>query len=393
MLLSNMQNFAIRGTGVSNFTATGLVINGVNGTNAAGGFNEGSVSFTNLTGTAAVSNSNISGGFADNFRVVNTAGTLNRITFTTVTFGDNNATNGNDSLTLESQNAAVLNVSVLNSIFTGARGDLFQLNMLANSSSDLVFTGNTLSNNHPGIATGGGGVTISGGDNTTAGGITLTYNISSNTFRDAVGHAVLIVKSTDPGTMSGTFNGNTIGVQAISDSGSFSGDGIKLQNAGLGTVKANITNNQIFQFNNFGIELITGGGATAFAGTLSTNITGNTVQTVGTQAGPAGFPTNGIQLNAGTVPGDTYIVCANIGGAGALSNTISGTGQNGGQDIRVRQRQLTTLRLPTYPGANNDNAAVVTFLGGRNSLLTASATNNVAGGAPGFVNPGGTTCP
>ena len=51
--------------------------------------------------------------------------------------------------------------------------------LLGTSKSDLAFTGNTLSNNHPAIATGGGGVTISGGDNSGSG-VTLTYNIANN---------------------------------------------------------------------------------------------------------------------------------------------------------------------------------------------------------------------
>ena len=321
MQLNDFQNFAIRGTGVSGFTLSNSVINGTNGNNAAAPFNEGSVSFSGLTGSASISNVSISGGFADNFRVVNTTGVLNRITFSSVTVGANSTANGNDGITLEAQSAATLNATIQNSTFTAARGDLFQLNLLGTSTSDLVFTGNTLSNNHPAIATGGGGVTISGGDNSGTGS-TLTYNIANNTFRDSNGHAVLIVKSTDPGSFSGTFTNNTIGVAGVADSGSVAGSGIKVQNAGLGTISATITNNQIRQYNNFGIELETGGGATAMSGALNTTITGNTISNPGT----GGLPMNGIQVNAGTVPGDTYQVCTKIGGAGGLANSITGSG-------------------------------------------------------------------
>jgi len=387
MQLNDFQNFAIRGTSVSGFTLSNSVINGTNGNNASAPFNEGSVSFSELTGSVSITSTNISGGFADNFRVVNTTGTLNRITFTGDTFGTNSTGAGNDSLTMEAQSTAVLNATVQNCTFTAARGDLFQLNLLGTSTSDLVFTGNTLSNNHPAIATGGGGVTISGGDNSGTGS-NLTYNISNNTFRDANGHAILIVKSTDPGTFSGTFNGNTIGVAAVADSGSVAGSGLKLQNAGLGTVSATITNNQIRQYNNFGIELETGGGATAQSGALNTTITGNTISNPGT----GGLPMNGIQLNGGTVPGDTYQLCSKIGGAGALANSITGSGANGGTDFRLRQRQSTTVRLPGYGGANNDNTAVVTFVQGLNGGASGLASNTVGSGGGGFVG-GGTTCP
>ncbi|MFN7985947.1 MAG: Ig-like domain-containing protein [Thermoanaerobaculia bacterium] len=387
MQLNDFQNFAIRGIGVTGFTLSNSVINGTNGNNGAGGFNEGSVSFSNLAGSVSITSTSISGGFSDNFRVVNTAGSLNRITFNAVTIGANSTASGNDGITLEAQGSSTLNVTVQNSFFTSSRGDLFQLNLLGSSVSDLVFTGNTLSNNHPAIATGGGGVTISGGDNTTPSGVTLTYNIANNTFRDANGHAVLIVKSTDPGMFTGTFTNNTIGVAAIANSGSVAGDGIKLQSAGLGTFSATVTNNQIRQYNNFGIEMMTGGGASAMSGVFKAAVTGNTVSNPGT----GGLPMNGIHLNGGTVPGDTYSICVDIGGAGALANTINGSGANGGTDVRVRQRQATTVRLPGYGGANNDDTAVQTYLTGRNGVApTALSSNTVGSGGGGFV--GGAAC-
>jgi hypothetical protein len=73
------------------------------------------------------------------------------------------------------------------------------------------------------------------------------------------------------------------------------------------------------------------------------------------------------------VPGDTFEACAVIGGAGTLANTIFASGKDGalvpgsGYDFRLRQRQATTINLPGYGQANNDNAAVQTFITGRNS--------------------------
>src|SRR5262249_47538078 len=62
MQISNAQNFAIRGTTVSGFTLTDSVVSGVNGTNAVTPFNEGSIAFTDLTGSASVTNTSVSGG-------------------------------------------------------------------------------------------------------------------------------------------------------------------------------------------------------------------------------------------------------------------------------------------------------------------------------------------
>lgn len=383
MQINDHQNFAIRGTSVTGFSLSDSTINGANGTSAA--LDEGSVFFTNLLGSASVSNTAISGGLEDNVRLMNSTGTLNRITFSNVTIGANSVTDGNDGIIAEASSTAVMNITVQNSAFTSARGDLFQLNLLGQSSSDLVFTGNALSNNHPAIATGGGGVSIGGGDDTTLAGVTLTFDISNNSFRDANGHAVLIVKSTDPGTFTGSVVNNDIGVAAIANSGSVAGSGLKLQTAGKGTIAASILNNQIRQYNNFGIELLTGGGATPQSGTFNVEVTGNTVSNPGT----SGFAMNGIHLNGGTIPGDTFAICSEIGGAGALANAITGSGANGGTDFRLRQRQATTVRLPGYAGANNDNTAAVTFVAGQNGGASGLASNTVPTGG-GFI--GGASC-
>ena len=99
------------------------------------------------------------------------------------------------------------------------------------------------------------------------------------------------------------------------------------------------------------------------------------------------------QVAVASPSGDNSILCADIGGGtAALRNTVThslGGSLGAGGDLRVRQRFITTVRLPGYGGANNDDAAVVTYLTGRNTLVNvpqATATNNVAGGGSGFVN-------
>ena len=386
MQLNDFGDYAIRGDSVVGFSLSNSVIDGVNGDDAAA--DEGSVRFTELTGSATITSVDVSGAVENNFRVVNTSGTLDRITFIGSTFGPMSTTTGNDGLVLESLGAAVIKATVQASFFTHAAGDLFNFLNNGSATNDLVFTGNALSNAHPAIATGGGGVTISGGDN--GGG--LTFNLSNNTFRDADGHAVLIVKSTGGGTYAGTFANNVIGVQAVPDSGSVAGSGLKVQNAGQGAVTIAITGNTIRNYNNFGIELLTGGGASAQSGALNATVTGNTVGTPGT----GGLPMNGIHLNGGTVPGDTYAICLEVGGAGALANSIAGSGANLGTDVRLRQRQSTTVQLRGYTGGATDTAAVQTYLIAQNSgsgapTALASVSSPPGGG---FVNtPGGGACP
>ncbi|MEA2371954.1 MAG: hypothetical protein QOH12_2348 [Solirubrobacteraceae bacterium] len=383
-------NYGIHGSNVAGFALDQSVINGTNGTNSATPFNDASVRFNNLTGSATVSNDAISGGFTDNFNVTNTSGDLNRITFTSDTVGDNSAAGGNDGLALlSSASAGALKATIQGSTFTGAAGDLVDYGHGGSGLGDLVISGSHFSNSHPGIATGGGGLTLTNSGTSGA----TTMSITGNTFRDAVGNGLTIVKSTGTSTQVGTFASNTIGVAGNTTLGSSAGDGIKLQSAGQGTMTWQVTNNQIYGFANFGVDVLAGGGATAQSGTVNATVTGNTIAN---PAATGGFPTNGLQFNIGTVaapsPGDTFNACLQIGGAGALANTVNGTGTNGAPDIRPRQRQGTTIRLPGYGGSPTDDTAVDTFVAGNNKVSpTVTASHNVPPGG-GFTGTG-TTCP
>jgi hypothetical protein len=102
-----------------------------------------------------------------------------------------------------------------------------------------------------------------------------------------------------------------------------------------------------------------------------------------------GNAVTGILANAAiTGPGNTSSICADIGGAGALSNTFTHSlgGSIAGGDMRVRQRNDGTMRLPGYGGAATDTAAVATYLNNRNaevspSTATADSTGFAGGGA------------
>lgn len=377
--LHDNSNYAIRGTDVAGLTLDTSVINGTNGTNGTSPFDDSSVWIDNLTGSASVTASAVSGGFEDNFRILNSAGSLNRLTISNTTIGANSTAGGNDGVSLGSTGSAgPFNATIQNSTFTSAGGDLLQLNHGGSGTGDLVLTNNAFSNNHPAIATGGGGLSLFSDG---AGGNT-TMSITGNSFRDAVGNALTIVKTTGAATQTGTFSNNTIGVNGLADSGSTSGDGIKLQNSGGGALTWTVSNNTIRQYGNFGVDVLAGGGAVASAGAVNTTITGNTVAQPGTLA----FPKNGIQLNIGTVPGDTYAACGQITG-----NTVNGSSTGAGTDIRVRQRQNTTVRLPGYAGAAGDVAAVQTFLSGNNPTGPPTVSASVSGTGGGFV--GGPACP
>jgi hypothetical protein len=382
MHLQNFSDFAIRGSVVNGFAMSNTTVDGVNGDNAAA--DEASVSFSELTGSASIANSSISGGVENNLTVINTAGTLNRLTISNTTFGAMSATTGDDGVLIEGRLNAVVNATVQNSFFTSARGDHFQLNLLNNAASDLVFTGNTVSNNHPAVVSGGGGIRITGGGAGSS--VTATYNVSGNNIRDSLGTAVGVTKGAGAGTFTGTIANNTIGLPAVVNSGSAQGSGISVTHSEGGSSIVGITGNAVHQYGNFGIFLQTGGSAIIGGGSLKAIVTGNTVSNAGTLA----FVKNGFHLNAGTLAGDTYQVCLTLGGAGALANNITGSGAGGGTDFRLRQRQSTTVKLPGYAGANNDDAAVVAFVQSNNGGTPTGTVANTVPTGGGYI---GGTCP
>ena len=235
----------------------------------------------------------------------------------------------------------------------------------------------------------GGGISI-----TTEGGSDTTSTVSNKNIQGVVDSAVKLdlgTNSTAGGSLLGTISGNTIGTAATADSGSAQNNGISTTVEGFGTETVSITGNTIRQYNLNGINVLTRLGAP----TLNATITGNTA------GNPGAFALNGILVNAGASStgnlggNDAGTLCAGIGGAGALANSITGAGTNGADptatDFRVRQRFATTVKLPGYGGSTTDDAAVVTFIKGNNGgTPTGSATHQVPPGG-GFI--GGTACP
>ena len=362
------QNFALRGTAVVNFTFEYCTIGGTNGTNSGGAFQESAISFNGLTGAAAITSCLISGGFTNNVLVLNSTGTLDRIVITSCTIGSavtQTAAELNDAILLEPSSTAVINATISSCIIRSAAGDLVQFNQTGTAACDLIFQNCTLSNNHGAIATGGGGVSLFSS-------AAMTMNVTGNTFRDAVGTCVLIVKSVNAVyTLGVTFSGNTIGVAGTANSGSREGSALKIQTIGGGTLNATVANNQIFQYNNYGIEFLAGGGASATGGAINATITGNIIKNPGNFVPTEAISKNGLHFNIGTTPGDSFIACATIGGAGALRNDLLGSGKDGipatglgNIDFRLRQRQATTIRLRGYTGTNSDNAASNSFYTG-----------------------------
>ncbi|QSR27184.1 hypothetical protein CFH99_16310 [Nocardioides aromaticivorans] len=387
MWVHDHSNYAVRGSSVRGLTIASSVVGGANGDNGAAPYDDSSILLTDLTGAASITGTVISGGFEDNLRVANAGGSLDRLTLDQVTFPAAGSRPANDALSVESASgASALKVTVTDSTFESAKGDLFQFSHGGSGTGDLVVTGSSFSDSHPALATGGGGVTLFQAG--TAG--TTTLNLSGNSFRDAAGTAVTVVKDAGGSVQQGTFANNTIGVSGVANSGSTGGSGLLLQTVGGGTSTWSVTGNQVRGYNNYGILVQAGGGASAQSGTFNTTITGNTIAEPGTLL--TGFSRQGVHYNIGTVPGDTFLACAAVSG-----NTLAASGADSvpptvDADIRLRQRQSTTIRLPGYGGAAGDDTAVQAFVSGNNGgAPTVVATGTSGSGGGGYT--GGAACP
>ena len=200
------QNYGIRGTLVNGFVLRSSTVNGTNGTAASlpspENYGEGSIHFGNATtngvvGTVTFTNNNISGGRARNLSIVNTAAGTTTLTIKGNTFGlTQNFSDGNSSLAVEARvsSGVVINSTVGGTLagegntFIGQPGDAANFTGQQNTTMDVVFRNNTISNSHAQNIIGGGSLNLS-----TAG--TMTFNVDGNTMRDANGSAVTLFKA------------------------------------------------------------------------------------------------------------------------------------------------------------------------------------------------------
>ena len=196
------------------------------------------------------------------------------------------------------------------------------------------------------------------------------------------------------GTATGRITNNLIGTAATANSGSSEGSGIFIFGDGGSDNTALISGNTIRQYNNHAISL-TFGDEINNGAVNNITVTNNNANTPGT----VNDNFNGFGLNNGTVAAtDDFTTCLEL-----ANNNFTGSGKgsippNNG-DIRLRQRQATTVRLPGYTGpardaADNDVAEVVTFLrppgsGGvkNNTFGTGFAGSAATGG--GYIGTGG----
>ena len=357
MRFTTQQGHAIRGTTVNGFSLTDSTVNGTNGTNDA--FDEGSVSLTGLTGTAAITDTAISGGYEDNLDIYPNSGTLG-LTMTRLTVGANSTALGGNGVLLVASGSANVTTTVSESDFTSSREDLFQHVVQGQAKSNFTFSDNELSNNHPAKLSGSSGILVQSGGNENA---ELTYRIANNKIREITGPAIFVQKAVGISKAQGRILNNQVGLAGVAGSGSIAG--IEVEARGQGSHTTAITGNVLRRYSQGGIEAIAGEDGTADNGTVSfdVNVNNNTVtEPEGTKVS-AGF--------RGEVadPASKVTFCLDL-----KENALAGSA-NFGTDIRVfNDWPANVFRLPGYAGGAFDQTAVMNYFAGRNTLSTKLAT-------------------
>ncbi|HEX8903599.1 MAG TPA: Ig-like domain-containing protein, partial [Longimicrobiaceae bacterium] len=397
MTLSNHQNNGIFGTGVRGaLTLDHLTLNGNQGnSNVGGSTEESAIHLVDVGGAVKITNSSISGGAYDNVRIRNDAGTsptVDSLVFASNTLGTMqgsavDARNHAVAMTFADGTADVrIRKNDVNFWWGTGIDVVFQGTA---SSTNVAVTGNNVSQGNATPAPGASGIVVDGGN--------IKFDISSDTVMFATGAAIAVDEASNlASTFHGTISNNVIGASGVTNSGSSQGSAVSVIHLGAGTTTVNVTNNVIRQINGIQAILLQGGDASASGGdgTFNTTVTGNDIQEAGSTLNSG---RSAIILTAGTASGDGHQFCADLGGSGGLKNNIVNfnTASAGNENrIRPNQRFETTVNMPGYTGANNDNAAVATYLLGRNTATQVVASNSVATGGGGYVNTAsGAACP
>jgi hypothetical protein len=263
-----------------------------------------------------------------------------------------------------------MNLTVQNSTFRNNRANHFDSGATGLSTMDIVLNGNT-------FVTDGGYTTLAGAINVTNDHQSdVTFDVNGNSFNGALLSAVNFFTSnatTSAASMIGKFRNNAIGTAGVTNSASSTGNGFQVTATGGGAVTMNITGNAIRNWgSNYGIDVAAGDGSP----TMNFTVTGNTLNL------NVPHPTNnlhGVHFNLGTTAAGAVTACVDVGGAGALVNTVTNAAPATGSEIRVRQRNSSTVRLPGF-----STGTAATYLFGRNTASSAGVVTTAgtfSGGA------------
>ncbi|KAB2933813.1 MAG: tandem-95 repeat protein [Candidatus Contendobacter sp.] len=361
--------------GINGIDVTGLTLSNSALSGLGNAPDEDGLHFHNMLGTNSITNTTIASSGDDNVNIQNLVATASTINITGGSF--NNGVQGSGLLFgIRGTSNTTINISGVtldNNFSGGIVADSFDT-----ATMKLDVTGITDLNNNDGIQVSGhnGSAQFDIHDN-----IAGAAGISNNDF---VGITILKSAFSNAGTLEGQINNTEVVIPNERPA-----DAVFVFAAGGSNTRTNITNNTIL-YRGTQRAIVMQGGQDG-AAIVDTTITGNAIdmQLDGTNNANSGIQTNQIIATPG---GNGSTLCADIGGAGAAGNVFTHSlgGVMAGGDIRVRQRNTGPQRLPGYGGAGGDTAAVIAYLTGRNTIIsaaTATSTDSLFSGGGACIAP------
>jgi hypothetical protein len=314
---------------------------------------ERGLDYLNVTGSSAITSSTITGSGETNARIENDAAGTNTLAVTGSTFSSNSTALGAHGLELRGGSTATINANVTSSTFSANRDNAFQLATSGGSPTlNLRFNNNTVTGGNPSMLSGQPGIVVAPSQ-----GAQTKVEIDNNQVSGTIGRAIIVNPlpgSTSTAQFDATVTDNTVG-NGTAFSGSSQGEGMIIRPAGDGGSRIAVRNNLIRNYAQIGlwVRAQEGSGGT---GNADVTVTGNTINA------PSGTGFEGIFVSSGAASGDNMIMCAEIGGAGALGNTFDEAGTGGVADIAFSKRFSTDIRLPGFVTGGN----LTTYIQSRN---------------------------
>ena len=229
MNISSNNNSGVSGTTVTNFSLINSFVD--NNTDSTAGIEAG-LSFTNLLGTSAITNSRIRRSTEHNIEIQHTSGTLTALNIVGSTIEDTDAGTGADGMLYEASGSANGTISVQTSTFDDNLSDGIQIVSRGSAIVNFSATTSTFSN-------GARALNLSNANSAT-----LTFNVTANTQISgftALDEAINIASAsttTNTALLSGSVLNHTMGVVS-----SIPGGFIGLDTRGDGTVRVRVDNN------------------------------------------------------------------------------------------------------------------------------------------------------
>ncbi|KAI9135300.1 hypothetical protein ON05_020060 [Acaryochloris sp. CCMEE 5410] len=368
-------NDGIFGDNVNGFTlSSGRILRNGNANGESGiQFGDTTTPLNGVSGAVSITNSLIDSSQSFGIDIRNSSGTLSSLTLTGNTISNNTQ---DSAFVYEGTGTSVLTTAnIANNTIQNIPASAFIINVTDQGTADVVLDGNTITGTNTfGQITSNLNAVVNFDirNHGTAGNPVLFSGTNSDGINLLLGS-----QSTTSGRLQGNIDNNFI---SLTDTNNFLGENITAIAEGNGTLTITITDNTLV---NAGFQEVIRLFARDGDNTFNATVTGNAV----TQSNIFGLEGIFFQSGATGSATDDINACADIGGAGALANTVSAAG--GTDDIRLRLRSSTdSFVLPGFTGSGTSGVDVANYLAGRNN----STSDNITIDA-GLTFSGGVSCP